>query len=30
MSVSEFFQFVIMMTGVIALVYQIVKDHHTK
>ncbi len=30
MSVSEFFQFVIMLTAVIALVYQIVKDHHTK
>ncbi len=30
MSVSEFFQFVIMMTGVIALVYKVVKDHYNK
>lgn len=30
MSVSELFQFVIMLTGVIALVYKVVKDHYNK
>ncbi len=30
MTFSEFFQFVIMLTGVITLVYKVTKDHFDK
>ncbi len=30
MSVSELFQFVIMLTAVISLVYKVIKDHEDK
>ena len=30
MTISELFQFVIMLTGVITLVYKVTKDHFNK